>query len=438
MTGATKKELIVGVVFVAILVIIGVFTILIRGINPLKPPQDLVVYFKDGVGGLREGNVVRIAGLEVGQVDDMELMPIGVLVHLSVKNNVKLFPGYEITVRAFSPLGGKYVDVRRGRQTMEPLTLTLTGGDFRSMADDETVNPATALHLEGAINNQNPVRGTAEAELIKELATLAENIRPDIEAAIRNIRETTEKVNSMQGTVGKLVGDPALFDSLRGAAENIEEATGHLVGIAEKADSGTGTIAKLLNDSKLYDEAANALESVGNVAAKVDEGKGTVGRLFNNDSLALSLEKSVENLNRILEKANDENGQGTISKIVNDGRLYEELVESLESIQSTLALVNEGKGPVGVLLKDEESGERVKRTLASVERATERLDRTMANVEITTGAIADGKGTIGRLIMDDRLVNEAERVIVELRESVEDIREQAPVSAFVQAVFAAF
>ena len=66
------------------------------------------------------------------------------------------------------------------------------------------------------------------------------------------------------------------------------------------------------------------------------------------------------------------------------------------------------------------------------------VERSAANIEKVTFALSEGKGTAGRLIMDDRLVREAERVLVQLRESVEDTREQAPIQAFVGAVFQAF
>ena len=112
---ARGKEMVVGLVFIATLSVLGVFTILISGYNPLKPPVKMFVFFDD-VAGLREGNVVRIAGLEVGQVEKMALRPRGVMARLVVQRHVRLHPEYKITVRAFSPLGGKYVDSGQGRQ----------------------------------------------------------------------------------------------------------------------------------------------------------------------------------------------------------------------------------------------------------------------------------------------------------------------------------
>ncbi|RME73752.1 MAG: MCE family protein, partial [Planctomycetota bacterium] len=90
MKGATTKELIVGVVFFAILGTLAFFTVVVSGVNPFNPPKKLFVYFDKGVSGLRKGNVVRISGMEVGKVDDMRLIEKGVLVKLVVIPGVQI------------------------------------------------------------------------------------------------------------------------------------------------------------------------------------------------------------------------------------------------------------------------------------------------------------------------------------------------------------
>src|SRR5687768_7245105 len=193
------KELVVGIVFFATLTVLGVFTILISGYNPLRPPVNMWVFFDD-VAGLREGNVVRIAGLEVGQVKKMLLRPRGVMSQLVVQSHVKLHPGHRITVRSFSPLGGKYVDVDRGELSMPSLDIP-----------QDMPEPKDAL------------KGFHEAEFISEIADLAEKVKPLVISAVANIRDVTEKVNNMQGTLGRLVGDPSMYNHLRNASRNLEE-----------------------------------------------------------------------------------------------------------------------------------------------------------------------------------------------------------------------
>ncbi|MCE9597413.1 MAG: MlaD family protein [Spirochaetia bacterium] len=73
------------------------------------------------------------------------------------------------------------------------------------------------------------------------------------------------------------------------------------------------------------------------------------------------------------------------------------------------------------------------------------IRRTLNNVAEITTKINQGKGTVGLLINDDELhrnantvLTDAQIVVRELRESLEDTREQAPVNSFLRAALTAF
>ncbi len=427
-----KKEVIVGIVFVGALAVLGVFTILIGGVDPFNPPKTLWVYFRD-VGGLRQGNVVRVAGLEVGQVDEMKLIENGVLVKLRVNSSVELHEGYSITVRSFSPLGGKYVDIDRGNLAAPKIPIPSRpptkaeilgiegrageagpGGGAAPGAGKGSGGPGGSPGEDRAI----VLQGRPEPELISELADLAEKVKPAILEAADNIRDVTAKINQMHGTLGKLVNDPTIHDSLASAAVSIDRAAREAADLVHKISEGSGTLARLANDPALYDVATDTLRRVNSIAQKVDGGVGTVGALFNDEALRARVAGAVARIESLLAKADE--GKGTVGRLFNDDRVYENLAAALASIRETAGAIAGARGPLGVLLRDEKAGEDLRRTIAHLERVAE--------------AIAEGRGTLGRLIMDDRLIVEAERVIVEVRESVEDVREQAPINSFATAV----
>ena len=73
------------------------------------------------------------------------------------------------------------------------------------------------------------------------------------------------------------------------------------------------------------------------------------------------------------------------------------------------------------------------------------LRRTVNNIADITTKINEGRGTIGQLINNDdlhrnanTLVTDAQVVVKELREGLEDTREQAPVTSFIRAALTAF
>jgi phospholipid/cholesterol/gamma-HCH transport system substrate-binding protein len=399
---AKTREVVVGAVFVGALTLLGIFTIIVGNYNPFAPPEKLWVFFND-VGGLRKGNVVRIAGLEEGQVKEMWLARHGVLAELTVSPDVVLHDGYTVTVRSFSPLGGKFVDIERGN---------LGAPVVRSVEPREKEGEPEVEAL----------RGYIEPEFISEISDLAAKVKPLMVTAVANIRDVTAKINNMEGSLGRLVGDPELYEHLVKASANLDRATQQVTSLVDKVNNGTGTLAKLVNDPALYDATTGTMERVRSLAGKVDDGKGAVGALFNDDRVRDSLARTIEHIEAILAAA--DKGEGTIGRLVRDEKLYENLTGALADLRKTTQMIADARGPLGVLINDEQAGEQLRRTIEHIERVTD--------------AIAMGKGSLGRFVMDDRLITEAERVIVEVRESVEDLREQAAINAFVVAVFQAF
>ncbi|WCL50945.1 MlaD family protein [Leptospira sp. GIMC2001] len=79
--------------------------------------------------------------------------------------------------------------------------------------------------------------------------------------------------------------------------------------------------------------------------------------------------------------------------------------------------------------------------------AENRVDirKTMINVASITSKINNGEGTLGRLINEQEMhknvnttLTDAQIVLRELREGLEDLREQAPVTSFIRAALSAF
>ncbi|MCB1192262.1 MAG: MCE family protein [Leptospiraceae bacterium] len=73
------------------------------------------------------------------------------------------------------------------------------------------------------------------------------------------------------------------------------------------------------------------------------------------------------------------------------------------------------------------------------------IRKTVSNISLITEKINNGNGTIGKLINNDEIhknvntaLSDAQIVLRELREGLEDTREQAPVTSFIRALLSAF
>lgn len=63
---------------------------------------------------------------------------------------------------------------------------------------------------------------------------------------------------------------------------------------------------------------------------------------------------------------------------------------------------------------------------------------TIKNIKVFTDNINSSKGTLGKLLNDSDIHNNTNQLLKELREAVEDSREQAPVTSFIRAALTAF
>ena len=96
-------------------------------------------------------------------------------------------------------------------------------------------------------------------------------------------------------------------------------------------------------------------------------------------------------------------------------------------------------------LQGESAGDPVAGIAELISENRGNVRETIQNVRDITQKINEGRGTLGLLVNDDELhrnantlVSDAQTVVKELRESLEDTREQAPVTSFVRAALTAF
>jgi phospholipid/cholesterol/gamma-HCH transport system substrate-binding protein len=64
--------------------------------------------------------------------------------------------------------------------------------------------------------------------------------------------------------------------------------------------------------------------------------------------------------------------------------------------------------------------------------------KTIKNIKEITAKINEGQGTLGKLVNENKVYNGADDLIKELRETMEDAREQAPITSFIRAALLAF
>ena len=336
----------------------------------------------ENVSGLVRGARVEMAGVEIGKVGNISLLPEGrAKVELLIYKDFKISRDAEALIRTAGVLGDRFVEVKQGKTSEflragATLARTKSPMDFNQLIAE--VGPALK-DLRKITEGLSEILGSEEGR--NNLKELVANLKD----ASASFKEVGEKVARGEGTLGKLLVDEALYNDMRRSFEDFKVTMGNLKEVSEKMRRGEGTLGKLLTDETLYTDIKVTMGNLKEISEKMYRGEGTLGKLLTDEELYLSFKEAMQSV---------EKGSKAIAEVANK--------------------INRGEGTLGKLLTDEELYENLKDTAASLNRIVKKVER--------------GEGTLGKLINDDSLYLEAKRTLQNVNRASTGIQEQVPIS----------
>ena len=184
------------------------------------------------VGGLEVGNNIRFAGINVGTVDDINIVSdTTIRVNMLMKEEVRPF----LKADALASIGSDGL--------MGDKLITIASG---------SANEVRLLSKGSRIRTINPVD-------FDRVITKFTNVADNAEVITRELAGMAVQIRTGNGTISKLLYTDDLSKSLEATADNAKAITGSLAGIAAHIQSGRGSIGSLI----YTDSLANALESAG-------------------------------------------------------------------------------------------------------------------------------------------------------------------------------
>lgn len=248
----------------------------------LSRGYDMFAVFPWGAG-LKQGQPVLLAGVNIGFVSAVELDPNGtLLVKMTIKRDYKIPINSTATVEANGIFGDQLVAVTPVRATTEymPQNDTIpTGvsapGIASLMAKGDSITRNVNL-LTASIN-----REMVDSGGIKQIRLLMNDMTKLMAQVTSVVAVQSKELSTTQTQIRKLISsvDSAKIDSIlvngRAASANIEKLTRALDstrvgvnGIIAKVNNGDGTAAQLLNDKgQLYGRLNTVLAQLDSVMA---------------------------------------------------------------------------------------------------------------------------------------------------------------------------
>jgi phospholipid/cholesterol/gamma-HCH transport system substrate-binding protein len=181
----------------------------------------------------------------------------------------------------------------------------------------------------------------ANTQEFQQLVAQGFGVLDSAQAILQKISTVVDEIQNGKGSVGKLIVDDSLYNSLLGTVNQVQQ-------LATTLNTRTGTIGRLVNDPTLYNQVQATLTRVDELTQGLQQGKGTAGMLLQDPTLYNKLNQSVDQLNTILTDLNA--GKGTAGQLLKSDKIANQVSTTLNKVNVTLDKVNSGEGTIGQLL----------------------------------------------------------------------------------------
>jgi len=288
-------------IFIFIALVVGaVVIVVVEDVDLFKSGRIIHAYF-DRVTGLEVGAKVRLAGVEVGRVEALDIEDNKVKVTMRVDDKGGIRSDSVAELKIVSIMGNSQIHITMGSPESPPLKGAVIEGtrgmDFQEIADagGSAMKQADATFLE--VQRLVVELGETQTKLSERIMGLVEKYDLKVEESVdnlnatsANVKEISERLNAIlahvqkgEGTVGKLVMADELHKELLAVTEKAQEIEKQLNGVVV---DNREQLAKLVEQGNEAAAKLNeALQSVNDILDKVEEGEGTVGKLVNDETI---------------------------------------------------------------------------------------------------------------------------------------------------------
>lgn len=232
------------------LLVIGIF--LLGNKEALFRPTFTVKAYFSNIEGLRKGAPVRLGGIDVGSVKDIEIIKDTsgkVEVSMRLLNEIQRFikKDTRASIETEGLVGNKVVILEIGSSTAEQV------GEG------------------GIIQSKNPVGFGAVIEETQGIMGYTKEMT-------KNMSEIFEKINKGEGTIGKILTDEKLYNQ---ATELTKRADQSLYAVITELEKVSGIFKNLGSGvSEVITNVNRAVTQVDTIIQGVNEGRGMLGQVL--------------------------------------------------------------------------------------------------------------------------------------------------------------
>jgi phospholipid/cholesterol/gamma-HCH transport system substrate-binding protein len=311
------SQLKVGITVIAAAIILAVLIILMSGGGLFTSKIVIISYFPDA-SGLTPGSPVRLSGVDIGNVKAIRVVPGRPLdpVEVLMKVNTK----YHFFLRKDS------------------ITLLSTAGVLGA-----TYINIDSSQAKGPEAQDGDVLASKEVPGYEEVMRAGQSSLQNMDALLKRMDRIVAFVESGQGSIGKLIYDPQLYNRVNATVAEFQ-------GLVNDIAQGNGSIGKLIENDDLYNKANAAIDKINNLIDEVNSGNGTIGKFLKDPSLYDNANKTVANIKQLTDEVNS--GKGAIGKMAKDQEFANKLQNTINRLSNLADKLDNGNGSAALFIRD--------------------------------------------------------------------------------------
>jgi phospholipid/cholesterol/gamma-HCH transport system substrate-binding protein len=315
------SQLRVGLTVIIAAATLAVLLFLMSGTKGFFTKRIVVYSYFDNAEGLRKGAPVRLSGVDIGNVTDIQIVntpdkrltPVQVTMKISTKYHFDLHRDSMTSLDTAGVLGETFLDI----------------------------DSAQAIGAEAQDGDTLPTQVHPD---FNQVVRASQSTLENMDALLKRADRILAFAESGKGSLGKLIYDPTLYNRFSDTVSDFQK-------IVQQISSGQGSLGALISRTDAYDKFLATLDKMNGVIDDIQQGRGTAGKFIKDPALYNNANDTIANLKKITEDIN--NGKGTLGKLAKDDELAKRLDITITKLSELTTDLQAGRGSAGKLLKDE-------------------------------------------------------------------------------------
>jgi phospholipid/cholesterol/gamma-HCH transport system substrate-binding protein len=278
----------------------------------------------DTVQDLKVGDLVKMAGVEIGRVEKIALADQKVQVTMKLHPDVPVKTDSKAIIKFTGLMGQNFVAVDFG-SAAAPKAVDGALLETAEQPDLSAIMAKLDNAASGIAKVANSFSGDKIDNILGPLTDFFKQNREPLTATIANIKNVSSQIAAGQGTIGKLIYDDSLYNSAITTVTNLQNTMTNVQGmvisareIVDNTKAGQGTLGKLLTDDTLYTSTTASMTNLNQILFKINHGQGTVGKLVNDEDFLKNAKVSLQKLDKAADGLEDEGPLSVLGIMANN------------------------------------------------------------------------------------------------------------------------